>query len=91
MIISGKPTQGIIKTYAEQNKTARNCQIKNNNVTMKPDEVILSSKGQEFGHIYQTYKNVPEVRMDVVKEISERISQGEYNVAAKDVATKIMG
>ncbi|MBP2655600.1 MAG: flagellar biosynthesis anti-sigma factor FlgM [Firmicutes bacterium] len=91
MIISGKQVQNVIKTYAEQNKTTRNCQVKNNNVAMKPDEVILSSQGQEFGHIYQTYKNMPEVRQDKVKEISERISHGNYNVAAEDVATKIMG
>jgi len=90
VIISGKSVQGVIKTYAEQNKAGKISQVKKASVGMKPDEVILSSQGQEFGQIYRTYKNIPEVRQNKVKDISERISRGDYNVSAQEVATKII-
>jgi len=90
VIISGKPIQGVIKTYSDQNKISKSEQVKPVSRSMKPDEVILSSHGQEIGHIYQAYKNAPDIRQDKIRDLSERISRGDYNVSAKDVAAKIV-
>lgn len=91
MIISGKQIQNIMKIYAEQNKPVKNSKLQGSSPTAKPDQVILSTQAQEFGHIYNALKAMPEAREDKVKEISERIAQGDYSVEAKEVAEKMLG
>lgn len=90
MIISGKQIQNVAKVYGEQNKVAKNTNPQNSRPSQQKDEVILSTQAQEFGQIYQTLKAMGDVREDKVKEISERIAQGNYNVQAKDVAAKML-
>ena len=91
MIISGKQLQGIMQLYKEQNTTVSKPERQNKTALMKPDEVILSSKGQEFSQIYQNLKAMPEVRQDKVAELSAQVTAGTYKVPAKDIAEKNVG
>jgi negative regulator of flagellin synthesis FlgM len=91
MIISGKQIQSIMKIYTEQNKVAKSAKTAEVAPASKKDEVILSTQAQEFGQIYQAIKAMPEVREDKVRELSERIAQGNYSVDAKEVAEKMLG
>lgn len=91
MIISGKQIQSIMKIYSEQNKPVKNSKPQGSSPAGQKDQVILSTQAQEFGQIYNALKSMPEAREDKVKEISERISQGDYSVEAKDVAEKMLG
>lgn len=90
MIISTSQIQNIMKIYAE-NKPAKSGKLQGSSPAGKKDEVILSSQAQEIGQIYQALKAMPEVREDKIKEISDRIAQGNYSVEAKDVAEKMIG
>ena len=90
MIISGKQLQGIMQLYKEQNTTVSKPERQNKTALMKPDEVILSSKGQEFSQIYQNLKAMPEVRQDKVAELSAQVTAGTYKVPAKDIAEKML-
>lgn len=89
MIISGKQLQSIMQLYKEQNLTTKTNR-KEKTTAMSPDEVILSSKGQEFSQIYQNIKAMPEVRQEKVRELQSRIEAGTYQVPAKDIAAKML-
>lgn len=89
MIISNKQVQSITKVYREQNKTASGTATPTSGTARKPDQVILSSGAQEFGHILQSIKNLPDVRTDRVVELSNRIAAGSYNVTSHEVVEKM--
>lgn len=91
MIISGNQIQSIMKVYTEQNKVSKTAKTTEVAPAAKKDEVILSTQAQEFGQIYQAIKAMPEVREDKVKELSDKIAQGNYSVDAKEVAEKMLG
>lgn len=91
MIISGKNVQNIAKLYGEQTKVSKTGKTAANTPVQKQDEVILSSQAQGFGPLLQKLQNMPEVRQERVAELSESIASGKYQVAAKDVAEKLLG
>ncbi|MEG6585004.1 flagellar biosynthesis anti-sigma factor FlgM [Dendrosporobacter sp. 1207_IL3150] len=90
MIISGKQIQNILKAYGDS-KIEKGTKTEKTSPAYKKDEVILSSQAQEFGQILQNIKNSSDVREDKVKELTERINSGNYNIDAKDVAEKMIG
>ncbi|WP_207858369.1 flagellar biosynthesis anti-sigma factor FlgM [Lucifera butyrica] len=79
-----------MKIYNEQNKVAKSASGKSVAATPK-DEVILSSKAQEFGPMLEKLKNMPEVRQDKVQEISQSLQSGSYQVDSGAVANKMIG
>ena len=91
MIISGKNVQNIAKLYGEQTKVSKTGKTAANTPVQKQDEVILSSQAQGFGPLLQKLQNMPEVRQERVAELSESITSGKYQVAAKDIAEKMLG
>lgn len=90
MIISGKQVQNVLKAYGEQTKIAKNTKNEKSGPVQKRDEVILSSEAKEFGQILQTLKKMPEVREGKVSEIAQKVESGNYNVAGKDIAEKMI-
>lgn len=90
MIISGKQIQNILKAYGDS-KPVKNTSTPKTGSNQQKDEVVLSSQAQEFAQILQNIKNMSDVREDKVKELTERISSGEYHIEAKDVAEKMIG
>lgn len=90
MIISGNQIQNILKVYSE-NKVAKTGKTQSSSPAGKKDEVILSSRAQEFGQIFQAIKAAPEVREEKTREIADRIAKGDYSIEARDVAEKMLG
>ncbi|CUH94440.1 hypothetical protein P22_0506 [Propionispora sp. 2/2-37] len=89
MIVSGKQVQNIVKVYGDQNKVGPlNKPEKSGSV--QRDEFIPSSNAQEFGQFLYSIKNMPEVREDKVKEFSERIASGKYEVNCSSIAEKML-
>lgn len=82
--------QNIFKAYGEQSKVNKADKTEKTSPAMKKDEVILSSQTQAASQIYQGIYNIPEVREDKVKELSERIAAGTYHVDAKDIAERML-
>ncbi|KAB3539678.1 flagellar biosynthesis anti-sigma factor FlgM [Alkaliphilus pronyensis] len=54
------------------------------------DKLELSNNAKELQIALKAYKNLPEIREEKVKEIKDRIQQGSYNVAGKEIAEKIL-
>jgi len=91
MIISGKPIQNIAKVYGEQNQVRSSGKSGKTSVSQGKDEVILSSGAQEFSQVFNAIKGVSDVRPDKVKEFSEEIDAGTYQVNSSGVAEKMLG
>lgn len=62
---------------------------KKNNVS-NPDCVEISQIGKEYQIAKQAVAATPDVRLDKVNDIKERIASGTYNVSAKDLADKLI-
>ncbi|SMC39789.1 flagellar biosynthesis anti-sigma factor FlgM [Sporomusa malonica] len=85
-----KNIQNITKIYGEQSKVSKSSKGQGGSSSQRPDEVILSSQAQELSQILRTAKGLPEVREDKVKELSERIANGEYKVDSRELADRII-
>lgn len=62
-----------------------------NKISPAKDDVKISSVGRDFTVAMNALKNVPDVRMDRVNELSAKIEKGEYNISGEDIAAKILG
>ena len=62
-----------------------------NKISPAKDDVKISSVGKDFTIAMNALKDVPDIRMDRVSEISAKIASGEYNVSGNDIAAKILG
>lgn len=76
----------IYETYKKQSIA----QVKPVAKTQKKDEVALSGTAKDFQAIYKLLNTTPDIRQDKVDEIKEKISSGNYNVKAAEVADKIL-
>lgn len=54
------------------------------------DQVELSTIAKDFQYAKEIGKQVPDVRMDKVEDIQNRIHTGTYNVKGEEVARKLM-
>jgi negative regulator of flagellin synthesis FlgM len=55
------------------------------------DGVKVSDKDQLYQSLLQKVKEIPEVREDRIREISDRINKGEFKVDAQAIADKLLG
>lgn len=55
------------------------------------DVVKVSDKAQIYQSLLQKVKEIPEVREDRIREVTERINKGEFKVDAKTIADKMLG
>ena len=85
-----KTVQNIAKAYSDQTKLTKSAKNQSTRSSQQPDEVILSSQAQEVSQQLRTLKNVPEVRVDRVQELSEQIASGSYNVNSRELAERII-
>lgn len=54
------------------------------------DELQLSNKAKEYQVAIKAFKNLPEIREDLVNELKDKIRQGTYNVTGEEIADKII-
>jgi len=62
-----------------------------NTISPAKDDVKISSVGKDFTIAMNALREVPDIRMDRVNELSAKIESGEYNVSGEDIASKILG
>jgi len=63
---------------------------KSSGVSSKKDVVSISSEAKDFQTVLKTLKEVPDIRVDKINEVSEKFESGSYNVSGRDVADKIV-
>lgn len=59
-------------------------------VSSGKDEFKISNQGRDYQTAMRALRNIPDIRQDKVKEISDKIESGSYNVEAKDISEKII-
>ena len=55
----------------------------------KRDVVALSGQAKDYQTVRAALSKTPDVREDLVRELSDRIANGTYRVSARDVAESI--
>jgi negative regulator of flagellin synthesis FlgM len=79
---------GVTGVYTNEKRISK---VENTNkVGLGTDNVKISSKGKDYAIAMNALKDVPDVRMDKVNELSAKIEKGEYNVSGNDIADKMM-
>ncbi|WP_378950675.1 flagellar biosynthesis anti-sigma factor FlgM [Pelosinus sp. sgz500959] len=91
MIISGKSIQNVLKVYGEQNQGVKNTKSDKNQIAQGKDEFILSPSAQEFSQFLSAAKGLSDVRENKVKEFSDQIDAGTYQVDSQGIAEKMLG
>ncbi len=81
-----------IKAYQDQSGQTRKSAVetKKNSHLQRPDEVILSSRGAELGHMVGKIKETTDIRQDKVSELAAKVQSGTYHVSAQDIAAKML-
>lgn len=59
-------------------------------ITSKKDVISISDQAKDFQTVMKALKDVPDVRQEKVKELSEKYGSGVYNASGKDIADKII-
>ena len=54
------------------------------------DKVNVSTAADKMKSMSQVASDVPEIRVDRVREIQEQIANGTYHVSAEDIADKLV-
>lgn len=54
------------------------------------DELSISNKAKDFSLVMKALKNVSDVREDKIRDISQKIESGTYNVTGKEIMDKLM-
>jgi len=57
----------------------------------KADQVAVSDKAQVYQALLQKVKEIPSVREERVRSLSEQIERGEYKVDSQKIADKLLG
>lgn len=60
------------------------------NVQAKKDAVSISEQAKDFQLALKTIKNIPDIRIDRVNEVIQKINSGTYDVKGSDIAEKII-
>lgn len=63
---------------------------KTTGVPSQRDDLSISSQAKDFQTVINALKKVPDVRTEKVKDIEEKVNSGNYQVANKEVADKMI-
>ena len=55
------------------------------------DGIKVSDKGQIYQNLLKKVKEVPEVREDRIREITEQINNGQFKIDTQAIAGKLLG
>ncbi len=91
MMISKAQIQQVIKQYGD-NLTVRKTE-KSGNVSGKQraDEVTISREALSTQQVRKYMQEIPDVRIERVRDLQARIQSGTYDVSGEDIAEKIIG
>lgn len=83
------PTQ-ISKALGVYKANRANSVEAHRNEREKKDQVILSKEAQAFQLAFKAAKESPDVRMERVEQIKARMESGQYKVAGRDIAERMV-
>lgn len=84
---------GIVDIIKSQNANKKKGVEKGSSVSGKKDEVIISKEAMDYQIVSKAKKamaSLPDIREDIVSELSQEINSGNYNVDAVEIADKML-
>ncbi|MGR6837104.1 flagellar biosynthesis anti-sigma factor FlgM [Syntrophomonas erecta] len=90
MIISRTQVHNILKLYGKDPASHRVDKPQESRGKARPDDLAISSESRMKQKAMQAIKQAPDIRMDKVKDLQERISAGTYTLSADEVAEKMI-
>jgi len=70
--------------------TTKVAQVNNNNKSGEQDKLAVSENAQVLQNIMQKVKELPDIREEKVKEISDQIARGEFKLDAASIAASML-
>lgn len=64
-------------------------QVEKKTINSGADKIAVSDKAQVFQSLLQKAKEIPSVREEQVRALSEQIEQGEFKIDAPKIANKL--
>lgn len=86
MKIEGTP----ITSVSNIKSVSRAAQIEKPNAISEQDNLNVSEDGQIYQKLVQITKELPDIREDRVKAITEQIAKGEFSLDAASIADSIL-
>lgn len=92
--ISNEQVRKVLQEYVQkvEDKKADKARTKDkkaDSVTPK-DSVTITARGKEVEKAKEAYESLPEVRVDLVNDLKQKVKSGDYEVSSKDLAEKII-
>jgi negative regulator of flagellin synthesis FlgM len=87
--ISGAEFERII-AVSDTARTRRPDKAEPSKATQKPDTAEFSAQAKEITEIKKLLAEIPDVRGDRVKELSEKIGSGTYKVSNDEIAEMML-
>ncbi len=66
-------------------------QVEKKTLVSEADKVAVSDKAQVYQALLQKVKEIPSVREERVRALSEQIERGEFKVDGQKIADKLLG
>lgn len=86
-----KALEGYVR-QAENRRTerAKNPESKSGAASHKTDSVTITTRSVESKKAIEHYRELPDVRRELVEELKGKIKSGSYEVTSKEVADKVI-
>lgn len=78
-------TDNIMKVYNNMNSNKVNA----NKNKLEKDNINLSERAKDYQFAMEKIKKVPDIRIDKVKDLKEKVQSGNYNVEGKKIVEKM--
>lgn len=59
-------------------------------ISSRKDVVSISNQAKDFQTVMKALRETPDIRLDKVKELTDKLESGKYDVRGKDVADRIL-
>lgn len=78
----------IQEIYNKNNTTSK--VEKSSGASSKKDVVSISNEGKDFQAALKAAREAPDMRIEKVKEIKQKMQEDRYEISAEDIADKIV-
>ncbi|MBI5427241.1 MAG: flagellar biosynthesis anti-sigma factor FlgM [Nitrospinae bacterium] len=58
--------------------------------TGSSEQIALSSRAKDIQRAHEAVRSAPDIRVDKVNQIKQKIADGTYRIESKDVADKVL-
>ncbi|MBO8159045.1 flagellar biosynthesis anti-sigma factor FlgM [Thermosyntropha sp.] len=89
MIISKNQVQNILRIYGSHLETNKVNKKESTNKAEK-DSIVISDESRIKQQLLKVVKQAPDMRMDKVEELKEKVSSGTYMISDGEVAEKMI-